>query len=119
MEHGPGYLLAAPQLLSRLHLLIAVLAMAPLGGCGLGSEVRVKTPADVCVETMRRALPEAQFDITKQTSEADTLTRTRVDIEATRTDAPPSALIMSDVAAECMFDRDTLVDFHWTKGPFK
>ena len=93
--------------------------MAPLCACGLGSDIRVSTPADACIETMRRALPEAQFDITKQTSEAETLTRTRIDIAATRTDTPPSALISTDVAAACTFDRNTLVDFHWTKGPFK
>jgi hypothetical protein len=102
--------------------LAAALAASILAGCGvvsIGSEVKEFSPSDYCVDTMRRALPEADFDITKQTSAADDLAGTTVVVTATRTDAPASALVNADVAATCRFDHDMLVDFHWTKSPLK
>lgn len=98
---------------------MAALAAAPLAGCGLGSSLRVASPPDFCVDTMRRAVPEATFDITKQTSESEALERVKVEVEATRTDSSPSPMIASEVAVECVFDHDALIDFHWTKSPFK
>ena len=104
--------------MTRPGLPAAGLAVLLLAGCG-SSAPAVFAPTDDCVLTMRRALAEAQFDITRQTSRPTGLAETAVEVEATRTDAVPSALLNTELVASCRYDHNVLVDFHWIKGPLK
>jgi hypothetical protein len=95
-------------------------AMLTLAGCGSSSvKDQPGSPADLCIDTMRRAFPDADFDITKATAKPTGLAETEAVVEATREDAAPSAVINTEVAASCRFDHNVLVDFHWTKSPIR
>jgi hypothetical protein len=103
----------------KYRVFLAIPALA-LGACGIVPTMNLEAPSatESCVDTMRHAYPEAEFDVTKEESKADSLAETSVTVEATRTDSPPTALFTDRVAAICRYDHNALVDFHWTKGPF-
>ena len=94
-----------------------------ISGCGLVQSADTKatdvkatigSPSDVdrCFYFTRRAYPDAHFQLTSQ-QVSTSMNAEIVDIQATRNDVKP----LYEVAVQCRFNREILVDFHWTNGP--
>lgn len=107
-------------------LLPAVAAALLLAGCGLSN--KVSPPAEIggqspsaaqCLDLFQHAIPDAEIDVTGAKIVNDSPTRTTVSIGGTRSDVAPSAAVARDIAVECKFEHDVLMDFHWTKPPFR
>ena len=97
----------------------AIFVLTAAGGllicCGL------KVPgtgglADRCADITEAAMPSAEIDIEKRTSESTGLSKIVARVEGTRTDLPADSPLPHDLAAECEFDSTTLTAFRWTKG---
>ena len=94
------------------------LMIAPvLAGCGLTGER--KPAAEFCADLVVQALPDGDVGITRKSTANSGIAQITATVEATRGDVAPTAAVARDVAAECKFDHDVLVDFHWTKAPFR
>lgn len=72
--------------------------------------------ADRCANFMKAAMPSAEIEIAKRTSENTGIRTITARVEGTRTDGAKDAPIERDLAAECHFDNNLLVGFQWTKG---
>jgi len=72
--------------------------------------------ADRCANFMKAAMPGAEIDFGKRTSENTGVRTLTARVEGTRTDGPKDAPIERDLAAECQFDNNLLTGFQWTKG---
>jgi nitrous oxide reductase accessory protein NosL len=107
-------------------LLPAAAAALLLAGCGtsnkppLPAELGGQSPsATQCLDLFRHVIPDAEIEVTGAKVVNDTPTRTTVSIDGTRGEVAPSPIVARDIAVECKFDHDVLVDFHWTKPPFR
>jgi len=96
-----------------------------LAGCGIRQAARDLTGslapdavslADRCAGAMRQALPSANIRVDNETSQNTGINTMTARVEGTRTEYPQDSAIARDVAVECHFDGEMLVDFHWTKG---
>jgi hypothetical protein len=72
--------------------------------------------ADRCANVMKAAMPFAELDIGKLSSESTGIRTITARAEATRTDAPKDVPIARDLAVECQFDSNVLTSFRWTRG---
>ena len=105
---------------------LAAICMASLGlllvGCDLTQRVAgainpdTVSFSDRCADILQRAMPFADINILTRTSENTGIDTMVARIDATRTDHPQNKDIPRDLAVECDFDDDTLVNFHWTSG---
>jgi hypothetical protein len=93
------------------------LAAALLSGCG----IRDVGLADRCTDLMEEAFPGGKFKVTKAEAAPDpaapSITGVVARVEATRTDVPAGGALAHDVAVECRFEGNVLIQFRWTKGP--
>ncbi len=109
----------------------AVCSLLLLAGCGLwdsasdtagntifGAQMAAGTASyvDRCIDIMRKSYPDARFEITGKRLGIGS-TAALVDVQATRSDVPAGGKTPRDVAAQCRFDHDVVVDFHWTASP--
>jgi hypothetical protein len=94
-----------------------------LAGCGtsLGGMLPQSAPAPEaqCADLMLAGFRGSEIEITHKTVVSDSITATTVTIEATRPDIVPSAALARDIAGQCKFEHHILMDFHWTKPPFR
>jgi hypothetical protein len=108
---------------------LATICMAAAGlllaGCGIRQAARDLTGtlapdavslADRCADAMRRAIPSANIRVDNETSQNAGIDTMTAHVEGTRTEYPEDKEIVREVAVECRFDGQMLVDFHWTKG---
>jgi hypothetical protein len=102
---------------------LALLAVGPLlAGCDWAKTVtgRINPDtlglADRCANVMRAAMPFADIDIGKLSSENTGIRTITARVEGTRGDAPKDVPIARDLAVECQFDSNILTGFRWTKG---
>jgi hypothetical protein len=97
--------------------LLGLATAALLSGCGI-REVGV---ADRCTDLMEEAFPGGKFKVTKAEAAPDpaapSITGVVARVEATRTDVPAGDALAHDVAVECRFEGNVLIQFRWTKGP--
>jgi hypothetical protein len=93
-------------------VLIALSAL--LVGCGIPRSVGL---AERCADIMKSAYPSAAIDITKSEAAATSLTTIIARVEGSRSDLPPEAPLRRELAAQCRFDENILIEFHWTAGP--
>ena len=70
--------------------------------------------ADRCAATMQAAIPYAELDIGKATSQNKGVSVIAAHVEARRTDHPTQEGISRDLAADCEFNDNVLVSFHLT-----
>jgi hypothetical protein len=107
----------------RFQPLVLLFALG-LGGCMTvrGELPSVLTnpgkPPEHCLDLMLESFARDDIDITHQDVANLSTTTTVVTIEATRNNVVPSPAIARDIAVECKFEHDILIDFHWTKPPF-
>ena len=66
---------------------------------------------------MQRAYPSATIEIGKSEASATGLTTITARVEGVRNDIPPAAPLTRDLAVECQFDNNILMNFRWTAGP--
>ena len=93
-----------------------------VSGCSVNKTVqsaRDFTPGDFCTDLMRRAYPQAEFDIADQSSRETGLTTVVVSVSAKRTDVSTGGELATHVGVECSFDHNVLTSFRWTEGPFR
>ena len=96
-------------------IVTSIAAGGLLVGCGLNVP-RIGGLADRCADITGAAMPSAEIDIEKRTSESTGLSKIVARVEGTRTDLPADSPLPHDLAAECEFDSTTLTAFRWTKG---
>jgi len=89
--------------------------------CCLGTGCDI-IPHDVglagrCADIMQRAFPSATIEIGKSEASATGLTTIVAHVEGVRSDLPPDAPLVRELAVECRFDDDILTGFRWTAGP--
>lgn len=107
---------------SLRRILPALVGAGLLAGCGTVDAVKAQRdagPGALCADFMRRALPGADIAVTKTRVATPAIAGVVVTVEGTRPDVAPSAMVNRDVAAECRFDHDALIEFRWTTPPFK
>ncbi len=73
--------------------------------------------ADRCADTMRRAYPGADIEITTREAAATGINTITAKVEGVRRDMPPDGPLPRDLAVECRYDSDILTGFRWTAGP--
>lgn len=97
--------------------LLGLATAALLSGCG----IREVGLADRCDDLMEEAFPGGKFKVTKAEAAPDpaspSVTGVVAHVEAARTDVPPGSTLAHDVAVECRFEGNVLIQFRWTKGP--
>lgn len=100
-------------------LLLIPLALA-LTGCGLAPKALTgpPQPGEQCAALLDEAFPGGEIAITNRKIVMESITTTMVTLDGTR-DVTPSNAVARDVAAECRYDHGVLMDFHWTKPPFR
>ena len=115
----------APVLRRRSWLVMAVLpALAP-AACGVPASLTPPaltgnpSPGERCAALMADAFPGGGIDVTGQNIVSDSVATVVVTVEGARSDVVPSAHLAREVAAECKFDHEVLLDFHFTKSPFR
>lgn len=105
--------------------------MATLAGCdalrGVDPPAVIRNTGlgDSCADFMRLSYPGSQFamkvdhvDVAK--TESGGIALMVVDVQATRTDlAQNPGFLAKDIAARCRFQNGILIQFRWTKGPFR
>jgi hypothetical protein len=103
---------------------VAALCLAS-AGCGIRQAARDLSGsiapdsvslADRCADIMRRALPTANIRVDSETSQNTGIDTMTARVEGQRGEHPQDQSITRDVAVECHFDGDMLLDFHWTRG---
>lgn len=109
----------------------AVCSLLFLAGCGLwdsagetagntvfGAQMAAGNASyvDRCADFMRKAYPDARFEITSKRLGIG-LNTALVDIQATRKDTTAGGKTPLEVAAQCRFESEVIVDFHWTASP--
>lgn len=103
-----------------MRALIALCLAATLAGCSWAESVggRVNpgsiSLADRCALVMQAAIPYADIDIGKRTSQNKGVSTILAHVEGTRTDHPNTEGISRDVAADCEFSDTVLTSFHLT-----
>jgi hypothetical protein len=106
----------------RASAALVILAIASLAGCDWAKDVsgRVNPDtlslADRCANFMKAAMPSAEIEIAKRTSENTGIRTITARVEGTRIDGAKDAPIERSLAAECRFDNNLLTAFQWTKG---
>jgi hypothetical protein len=101
-------------------VILLLLAATPLAGCGWAESVggRVNpgsmSLADRCATVMTAAIPYAELDIGKRSSENKGISIIAAHVEATRTDHAGDPGLARNLAADCEFDNGALVSFHLT-----
>ena len=100
---------------------LAVLCLAStLVGCdwaqGVGGRVNPGSLslADRCALVMQAAIPYADIDIGKRTSQGKGVSTILAHVEGTRTDHPNAEGISRNLAADCEFNDNALISFHLT-----
>src|SRR5271167_4408342 len=83
-------------------------------GCGITRDVGL---AGRCADIMQRAFPSATIEIGKSEASAQGLTTIIARVEGVRSDLPPDAPLLHELAVECRFDDNILTGFRWTAGP--
>ncbi|HKM73409.1 MAG TPA: hypothetical protein VKG22_03270 [Stellaceae bacterium] len=89
--------------------------------CCLGTGCDI-IPHDVglagrCADIMQRAFPSATIEIGKSEASATGLTTIVARVDGVRSDLPPDAPLLHELAVECRFDDNILTGFRWTAGP--
>jgi len=115
MRHASRRELRSAAAVATLLLVTACGVAKPPLPSELGGQ---SAPAEHCLDVFKQAIPDADIEITSAKSVNDSVAKATVTIEGTR-DVTPSAALARDLAAECKFDHDVLMDFHWTKAPFR
>jgi hypothetical protein len=107
----------------RQSAVIPLLVAATLTGCGFGDWAQnvggSVNPAslglgDRCAALMKAAIPYADLDIGKRTSENKGISLIAAHVEAARIDHSNDPGIGRDLTADCEFDNAALVSFHLT-----
>jgi hypothetical protein len=101
-------------------LVLVIPAALTLAGCGLAPKALTgpPEPGEQCATLLDEAFPGGDIAITAKKIVPNSITTTTVTIEGTR-DIEPSAALAREVAVECRFERGVLLEFHWTKPPFR
>ncbi|MBV8506333.1 MAG: hypothetical protein JOZ11_11080 [Alphaproteobacteria bacterium] len=94
--------------------LLCVVLCSVAAACGIPRDVGL---AERCADIMRLAYPSAAIDMTKTEATATSLTTIVAKAEGVRTNLPPGAPLLQDLAVECRFDDNILTGFRWTAGP--
>jgi hypothetical protein len=109
--------MTAARLLAALALLPA---LAGCGGIGL-KNIQEQSLSDRCSDTMLRAFPGGEIDVTGQhtlpTEAQQSYSTIRIVVDGRRRKLPATSNLTRDIAAECRFDDGILTGFRWTKGP--
>jgi hypothetical protein len=119
LPHRRGGMACGDDAMRRRAVIPVLIAVgAVLAGCGLGHKLGEERAGlgDRCADVMKMAIPFAEIDIHRATSENTGVTTFVAHVEGTRTDLPKDTQLPRDVAADCRFDGDILSGFHWTKG---
>jgi hypothetical protein len=89
---------------------------ATLAGCGFAERVNPGSLglADRCAQVMQVAIPYADIDIGKRTSQNKGVSTIVAHVEGARTDHPNQEGLARDLAADCEFYNNALVGFHLT-----
>src|SRR5271157_6239487 len=85
-----------------------------LAACGIPHDVGL---AGRCADIMQRAFPSATIEIGKSEASATGLTTIVARVDGVRSDLPPDAPLLHELAVECRFDDNILTGFRWTAGP--
>ena len=72
--------------------------------------------ADRCFAILQAAIPNAELQPGKLSSQNKGIDLIVARAEATRTDHPDDTLMARDLAAECEFNNNVLTAFRWLKG---
>jgi len=110
-HHPPPDIIGAMR---RLGNVSALALLALLAGC---SGVVSGSLSDRCADTMRRAYPGADIEITKQEAAATGINTITAKVEGVRRDMTPDGPLPRELAVECRYDGDILTGFGWTAGP--
>jgi hypothetical protein len=103
---------------------IVVLCLAT-AGCGVpewanGERSKIyptsMSLADRCFAILQAAIPYAELQPGKLSSQNKGIDLIVARAEAARTDHPDDTLMARDLAAECEFDNNVLTAFRWLKG---
>jgi hypothetical protein len=108
------------EIKQRWRFVLLVQAALTLAGCGLAPKALTgpPDPGEQCASLLDEAFPGGDIAITAKKIVPNSITTTTITIDGTR-DIEPSAALARDVAVECRFERGVLLDFHWTKPPFR
>jgi len=108
--------------MSRLSLIVVLVAAGILSGCGWTQKFEGRVApdavslADRCAGIMKAAMPFAEIDVGERSSK-DLDIRTIVAVVAgNRTDLPKDSPGEPDLAVECTFVDNLLTGFRWTRG---
>jgi hypothetical protein len=71
---------------------------------------------DRCVQVVRLAMPFADIDIEKQTSENHGIDRITARVDGVRNDLPKGGALPRGIAVECQFDDNVLTGIRWIEG---
>src|ERR1700690_320981 len=97
---------------------VGICLAATLAGCnwaqGVGSRVNPGSMslADRCAAVMTAAIPYADIEIGKTTSQNKGVSTILAHVEGTRTDHPSGEGISRNLIADCEFSDNVLVSFH-------
>jgi hypothetical protein len=95
-----------------------LLLLAALAGLAAGcANVVSGGLSERCADTMLRAYPGADIEITKREAAATGINTIAAKVEGVRRDMPPDGPLRRDLAVECRYDGDILTGFRWTAGP--
>jgi hypothetical protein len=103
-----------------MRTLAGICLAATLAGCNLvervGSHVNPGSMslAERCAAMMQAAVPYADIDIGKATSQNKGISTIVAHVEGTRTDHPNTEGISRNLAADCEFNDTVLSSFHLT-----
>ena len=99
-----------------LAIFVVIAAGSLLVGCDLKAPRLPGGLADRCADILKAAMPSAEFDIGKRTSESPSIDKIIAHVEGTRADLPEASRLPPDLAVECEFTNNVLTAFRWTKG---
>jgi hypothetical protein len=106
--------------------MLCVLGGLAAAGCGAVDRLAGSTRAAIgeesfaerCAETMQRAFPGGDIEVTQQTAGA-AMTGGTAEVKGLRRKLPAGSPEPRDVAVECRFDHGVLTSFRWTAGPVR
>lgn len=103
-----------------LAVTLVLITAFPLAGCNWAERVGGRVNPDStglggrCAAVMQAAIPYADIDIGKSTSENKGVSTMLAHVEGTRTDHPNTEGVARNLAADCEFNDNVLVSFHLT-----
>jgi|SRR5579872_5209437 len=101
-------------------MLLLLATAATFAGCdwaeSVGGRINLESTSltNRCYVVMQAAIPYATLDFGKRTSENKGISVITAHVEARRIDHPNQEGISRDLAADCEFDDNVMVNFHLT-----